>query len=213
MRDNRRVGTRPSTEPVALSVRPANEVAWEDVEAVFGSRGSGVSCWCTRFKIPSRVWFLEMPPEVKKDLLRDGTGCGSVDAASTAGLVGYLGDEPVGWCAVEPRSAYPHLPKQRVQCAARGETPDDDSVWAVTCFFTRVGHRRTGVTGELLRAAVEHARAHGARALEGYPMLTHPGKEITWDELHVGSRSTFEDAGFEEVAHPTKRRYVMRLDF
>jgi hypothetical protein len=44
-------------------------------------------------------------------------------------------------------------------------------------------------------------------------MLTERGKEITWDELHVGSRSVFEAAGFAEVSHPTKRRVVMRIDF
>ena len=207
------VTTQPSGGPPAPMVRPANEVPGEDVEAVFGARGSGVSCWCTRFKIPSRVWFLEMPPEVKKDLLRQWTACGVPEATSTAGLVGYLGDEPVAWCAVEPRSAYPHLPRQRTQLIARGELPHDDSVWAVTCFFTRVGHRRTGATLEMLTAAVEHARDRGARAIEGYPMITHPGQEITWDELHVGSRSTFEDCGFEEVGHPTKRRYIMRMEF
>jgi hypothetical protein len=57
------------------------------------------------------------------------------------------------------------------------------------------------------------ARARGARALEGYPMLTEPGKEITWGELHVGSRSIFAAAGFAEVSRPTPRRVVMRIEF
>jgi hypothetical protein len=33
------------------------------------------------------------------------------------------------------------------------------------------------------------------------------------EELHVGSRSSFADAGFTEVNHPTLRRVVMRIDF
>ena len=53
----------------------------------------------------------------------------------------------------------------------------------------------------------------GARALEGYPMITEPGREITWGELHVGSRSIFAAAGFTEVSRPTLRRVVMRIDF
>jgi hypothetical protein len=44
-------------------------------------------------------------------------------------------------------------------------------------------------------------------------MLTEPGKEITWGELHVGSRSNFAAAGFAEVSRPSKRRVVMRIDF
>ncbi len=57
------------------------------------------------------------------------------------------------------------------------------------------------------------ARDRGARALEAYPMVVQPGKEITWGEVHVGARQVFEDAGFEEISRPTVRRAVMRIDF
>jgi hypothetical protein len=77
----------------------------------------------------------------------------------------------------------------------------------------RAGYRRRGTSRALARAAVDHPRQRGALALEGYPMMTEPGKEITWGELHVGSRSIFEAAGFTEVSHPTPRRVVMRIDF
>jgi GNAT superfamily N-acetyltransferase len=101
----------------------------------------------------------------------------------------------------------------RVPWDGRAEDKTDDSVWAVTCFVTRTGFRHRGISRELARATVEFARERGARALEGYPMITHPGKEIAWGELHVGSRSIFTDAGFTEISHPTLRRVVMRIDF
>jgi hypothetical protein len=44
-------------------------------------------------------------------------------------------------------------------------------------------------------------------------MIAQPGEEVTWGELHVGSRSVLVAAGFEEVSHPTRRRVVMRIDF
>ncbi len=44
-------------------------------------------------------------------------------------------------------------------------------------------------------------------------MLTQPGKEITWGELHVGARQVFAEAGFTEVSRPSVRRAVMRIDF
>ena len=45
-------------------------------------------------------------------------------------------------------------------------------------------------------------------------MITEPGQEVTLPgELHVGSRSIFDDAGFTQVSHPTLRRVVMRIDF
>jgi hypothetical protein len=64
-----------------------------------------------------------------------------------------------------------------------------------------------------LKSALNFARERGVRALEGYPMLTEPGKGITWGEIHVGSRSIFAAAGFAEVSRPTLRRVVMRIDF
>jgi len=50
-------------------------------------------------------------------------------------------------------------------------------------------------------------------AVEAYPIITQPGTEITWGELHVGARQVFEDAGFKQVSHPTIRRVVMRIEF
>lgn len=135
-------------------------------------------------------------------------------ACSTGGLVAYLDSKAVGWCAVEPRTAYLRLLREnRVPWSGRAEDKADGSVWAVTCFVTRAGHRRHGVSAALARASVDFARQRGARALEGYPMVTQPGQEIAWGELHVGSRGMFIAAGFTEVSAPTKRRVVMRIDF
>ena len=70
-----------------------------------------------------------------------------------------------------------------------------DDVWVVTCFVVRKGFRGRGLTSLLARATVGLARERGARALEAYPTITQPGKEITWGELHVGARQVFDDAG------------------
>ena len=121
--------------------------------------------------------------------------------------------EPVGWVAVEPRTEYTRLRKVRTVWSGRQEDKADDSVWAVTCFTTRKGYRKRGITYALAAATVDYARKNGARALEAYPMITYPGKEITWGELHVGSRQVFAEAGFTEVHRPSPRRVVMRVDF
>ena len=44
-------------------------------------------------------------------------------------------------------------------------------------------------------------------------MISDPGKEITWGELHVGALSAYEEAGLRAVSQPSKRRVVMRIDF
>ncbi|MGH3330443.1 MAG: GNAT family N-acetyltransferase [Nocardioidaceae bacterium] len=111
-------------------------------------------------------------------------------------------DEPVGWVAVEPRTAYPKLRTSRVPWSGRAEDKSNDDIWAVTCFVVRKGYRGRGLTYPLARATIDFARERGARALEAYPMITHPGKEITWGEVHVGARQVFEDPGSRRSAAP-----------
>lgn len=113
----------------------------------------------------------------------------------------------------QPRTAYPRLLRSRIPWSGRTQDQDDASVWAVTCFVTRAGFRRRGVSRALATAAPAFARQRGARAIEGYPMIVKPGQQITWNELYRGSRAIFADAGFTEVSRPTARRVVMRIDF
>jgi GNAT superfamily N-acetyltransferase len=196
------------------TIVPANEARWEDLQTVFGARGAAAFCQCQRFKLAPREAFRSFPVEERARRLRVQTNCGHPEAETTSGLVAYLENEPVGWCAVEPRPAYTGLVRnQRVPWQGRNEDKADESVWAVTCVFVRAGFRRRGIAYALARATVDFARQRGAHALEAYPMLTQPGQTIMWDELHVGPRSIFAAAGFAEVSHPTPRRLVMRIDF
>ena len=196
-----------------ISVVPANEASWADLQAVFGTRGEAARCSCQWFKIRNRDWD-EASVDERARRLRGQTSCGDPGASSTSGLVAHLDGEPAGWCAVEPRPAYERLLHARLPWAGRpGEDRDDAGVWAVTCFVTRVGFRRRGVSRALARAAADFARERGARAVEGYPIVVRPGQELGRGELYVGSESIFAAAGFREVSRPTPRRAVMRIDF
>jgi GNAT superfamily N-acetyltransferase len=195
----------------AVTVVPANEASWADLQTVFGTRGPASRCPCQRFKLARRESFASFPAEERAHRLREQTDCGHRESDKTSGLVAYLDGEPVGWCAVESRTAFGGLLRNnRVPWADRTEDKTDDSVWAVTCLFTRAGFRKRGVSRALAHAAVDFARERGARALEGYPMTT---KNVLLEELHPGTEGVFADAGFTEVTRPTQRRVVMRIDF
>ncbi|MDQ1614232.1 MAG: hypothetical protein QOJ60_171 [Actinomycetota bacterium] len=195
-----------------LRIVPANEASWEDVTAIFGTADDAGLCYCQRFKVRGWIW-RDSTQDERITMLQEQTACGEPDARATSGLVGYVDGEPAGWVAVEPRTAYPKLRTSRVPWSGRDEDKDDDGVWSVTCFAVRKGFRGRGLTYPLARATIDFARVRGARALEAYPMVTQPGKEITWGEVHVGARQVFEEAGFREVSRPTVRRVVMRIDF
>jgi GNAT superfamily N-acetyltransferase len=194
-----------------ISIVPANEVSCEDLQTVFGMRGMAHRCQCQRYKLRPRESFASFPVEERALRLRGQTDCGHPESDTTSGLVAYLDGEPAGWCAVEPRNAYEGLLRNyRIPWEGREQDRTDASVWALTCFFTRAGFRKRGVGRALARAAVDFAREHGARAIEGYPINT---KNVILEELHVGTEGMFADAGFTEVSRPTLRRVVMRVDF
>ena len=194
-----------------ISVVPANEASCDDLQTIFGVRGSASRCRCQRYKLHPTESFGSFPAEERAFRLHQQTDCGHPESDTTSGLVAYLGDEPVGWCAVEPRPAYPGLVRVfRVPWDGRDEDKTDESVWAVTCLFTRAGFRKRGISRALVRAAVDFARERGARALEAYPMTS---ENAMLEERHVGTESVYADAGFTEVIRPTLRRAVVRIDF
>lgn len=193
-----------------LRIVPANQASPGDLDAVLGSRGAGARCRCQRYRLARGESFGGMPLEERIARQLEQTDAGDPDAPATSGLVAYLGDQPVGWVAVAPRSEHEGLVRVfSVPWLGRDEDRADDSVWAITCLFVRAGHRRRGLSRELAAAAVRFAVERGARAVEAYPITT---TAVLPEELHVGTVPTFAAAGLAEVSHPTSRRVVMRLD-
>src|SRR4051794_17994781 len=105
VRHNGRV-TEPST---VISVVPANEASWEDLQTVFGTRGAASRCQCQRYKLRPGEAFAKFSVDERAHRLRQQTGCEDPEADSTSGLVAYLDGDPAGWCAIGPRSAYEGL--------------------------------------------------------------------------------------------------------
>jgi GNAT superfamily N-acetyltransferase len=73
----------------------------------------------------------------------------------------------MGWCSVAPRPAFARLFHTRGIAIA---DPTNSSVWSVVCIFVKRGHRRHGIAGKLLDAAVSYASDHGASVVKGYPV-------------------------------------------
>lgn len=128
-----------------------------------------------------------------------------VNAGNQPGIIAYIGRQPIGWCAVAPRSQYVALERSRILKAV-----DDQEVWSISCLFVEKKHRRQGLSSNLLRAAADFAAKQGARIIEGYP--TEPTNQKTPDPfLWHGVASAFLAAGFTEVARRSQTRPIMRL--
>jgi ribosomal protein S18 acetylase RimI-like enzyme len=169
-----------------VEIHPATADRWDDLRAVLNPRGDPKACWCLAWRLPSgRFGSRANPREPEMRAL--------VEATPSPGLLAYLDGQVVGWGHVGPRAAMERLARSRTIPAV-----DEVPVWSVVCFVVRVGHRRRGVAEELLHGAVEYARAHGAPAIEGYP-VDPAGKRINTSEAYVGTIGMFERAGFRRV--------------
>jgi GNAT superfamily N-acetyltransferase len=197
-----------TTEQATQQVRviPVTEAPWDDVRTVFGTRGDPSTCFCQFFKVDPEAWKRADVPAFERALCEQVTEPGH---GPGPGMLAYLDDEPVGWCAVEPRTSYSRILRSDIVKSSR-EPLESDDVWAVTCFVVRVGYRRRGVGAALLEAAVAHARDHGARVIEAYPV--DPSiRKTSAAELYHGPLPTFEAAGFETVARPSESRALVEL--
>ncbi|WP_431247563.1 GNAT family N-acetyltransferase [Leifsonia xyli] len=186
-------------------VGPADEAVWRDLQTVFSTRGDPAGCWCQWFKLPGPR-FKELSVEQRRERLHDQTRAEAPGAAAP-GVIAWVDDQPAGWAAVEPYSAYPNLARSPITKRVEGDPPDP---WAVTCFVVRVDFRQRGVARSLLHGAVEHARAHGADVLEGYPVDPEVRPSLSNAERYHGTVSLFRDGGFEVVRRPSATRAIMR---
>ena len=182
--------------------RRARRVILRDVGA--RAYGVGMSEIVIRPASVGRFADAEHAREEKRELLH-----ADLMHEPASALIAYVDGEAAGWVKVSPRPDQPRLARTR----AFQESPEpfeDGSVWAVTCFVVRREHRGAGLSSRLLAAAVDHARRHGARVVEGYPVDAGATKTSS-NELFHGALSTFLDAGFSEVARPKPARPIVTL--
>jgi len=191
-------------DPAGLKIHPLTPARWDDFEALFGSRGACAGCWCMYWRM-SRSDFHLMSGEGNHTAMR-----ALVESGETPGLLAYAdgvsstGDCPVGWVSLGPREDYPTLQRSRIL-----RPVDDRPVWSLVCFFVDRQHRRQGVTGALIRAALAFAAEKGAGILEAYP-VDPQGKPYADVFAYTGLASSFFAAGFVEVARNSPKRPILR---
>jgi GNAT superfamily N-acetyltransferase len=184
--------------PLHLEFHALTPERWRDLENLFGERGACGGCWCMWWKL-KRSAFVQGKGAKNKRAFKKLVSSGEIP-----GLIAYAGEEPVGWCALEPRERYDTLTRSRVL-----KPVDDEAVWSVVCFFVAKPFRRKGITSRLLRAAVRYAGDNGATIVEGYPVDPRSG-HMPDVFAYTGLPSMFRSAGFVEVLRRSPTRPIMR---
>ncbi|MDP5226793.1 MULTISPECIES: GNAT family N-acetyltransferase [Arthrobacter] len=187
----------------AIKTAPAH---WEEVARLFSLGGDAAGCWCQWFRLTSPEWRAMKVPQ-RKDLMRRQFA----EEERPPGLLAFVDGQAVGWAAVAPQDCYPRLDHlQLVQRSRKHAPTPEGELWAVTCFVVARTHRRQGVAGTLLDAAVGFAREHGADWVDGYPVDVAARPKATSSGLFHGTVSLFEQGGFEHVYDGVPGRALMR---
>ncbi len=184
-------------EELDLSFHPLTQKLWRDFELLFGKNGACGGCWCMYWKLRGKT-FSENTGDKARQMQKT-----IVDSKTVPGLLSYSEGYPVGWIAVEPRSAYPKLAYSRIL-----KPVDEQEVWSITCFFVERKHRRKGITVELLKAAVQYVQQQGGKIVEGYPIDAQGNQADVF--VYTGTASAFRKAGFKEVARNSPIRPIFR---
>ena len=179
-----------------IDVHPVTPQDWTDLASVFGTRGDASWCFCQFFVDPQ--W--NRGRDANRAALRSQIETSEIPI----GLIAYAEGAPVGWVQVGPRTRYPRLDKKHTATASQ---------WYLTCFVVPPQHRRRGVSTALLRAAIDHARDHGADILEARPTDTNAATATkkAASDLFTGVLSMFLEAGFVEISR-NRSRVLVHLD-
>jgi len=171
---------------MSIEVRPATE--FDDVAAVVGpKKPTSNVCFCLSYRIGNKE-NQELRGAARAERVRE-----LCRHEPPPGVLAYRDEEPVGWAAVHPRAATSFARNRLIPHV------DELDVWSLWCFRVRPGNRKQGITHALIAGAVEHARASGAPAIEGYP-VDNGGERVDLTMAYVGTRRLFESAGFEKAS-------------
>lgn len=163
---------------------PLTPDRFEDFADLINPNRRSTHCWCLSHRLQAKEIETLGNGDRQQAMRR------LAEREHPPGVVTYLDGTPVGWCNIGPRAEIPRLAGSKLI-----RPVDDVPVWSIICVVVRGGHRRQGVAGHIIEGAVAYAAAHGAPAVEAYP-VDPPGRMDT-TMAFVGTRSMFQKAGFE----------------
>lgn len=180
-----------------LKFVPLTDEHWDSFEQLFGPNGACAGCWCMWWRLVNKE-FTSMNKEGHKNAIRT-----LVHSGVEPGLIALADGAPAGWVAVAARADYPRLITSKVLAPV-----DDQPVWSIPCFFIHRNYRGLGLMVKLIQAAVDYAASHGAKIVEAYPI--DATQKMNYLSIYTGLVSTFQQAGFVEVARRSENHPVMR---
>lgn len=181
------------------TVRPLSADTW-DAFAGLVERHNGIfgGCWCIAFHpdCAERGQGYDGNRALKKRLVETGQ--------AHAALV-MVDDEAIAWAEFGTPDELPSIHHRKQYLAEADLIPD----YRVTCIFVDKRYRRTGFAKMALAGALDQIAAQGGGVVEGYPHEIGE-KRMSNSFVYNGTRTMYEEAGFEFVRAKGMKNTVMR---
>lgn len=182
-----------------LEVEPVTRNNWHKFVNLFGPKGACGNCWCMYYRLSKADFNEGKVDDSNKRAIKE-----IIWNEKPVGLIGLIDNQAIAWCAFAPREDFVKLEKSRVH-----KRIDNKAVWSIPCFFIDKKFRRSGVSVQLLKGAIEFAKDAGIKIIEAYPAIPTQDKipdSFAW----IGLYKSFERAGFEIVDRTSKNRPMVR---
>lgn len=160
---------------------------WDDFASLMETDSQCKECWCLNHREPSGC-----PTGFKaKEKMKFLTSLKKVQ-----GLLAYNHQECIGWIAVDPMS---ELVGHDCQKSSK------ESEWSIHCLFIKDRFRGRGISTQLIGAAIEYAKANGARVITAFPIPQETRNSFPQDKAEFSGRySTYIKLGFKPSGEPSE---------
>ncbi len=158
-----------------------------DFEMLFNSCDQCKECWCMNHRLdPKDVLIGEAAKMANRKLVNED---------KIFGILAYLDEECIGWCAVDPlKNQLGHD-----YCLEKG-IPDDLKPWSIHCVYIKPSARGKGISAGLVNSALKLAKQNGAKEVYSFPIPEENISKFPKDEAEFSGRSsTFRKLGFSKI--------------
>ena len=198
---------------------------WPDFVKLFSPKSGWNHCWCVHFHrprpLPKEKWLATRAERAKRNRREQKS---LLDRGCSHGILVYLDGEPVGWCQYGRRDELARIDnlanykksalinreaQQQKGTSRKNSPPPPQKLWRITCFVVAKNHRRQGIAGAALRAALHSIKKKGGGLVEAYPVENWSSGSFGNMSTH-GAVSMFRKEHFQIVAPLNNTNVVMR---
>jgi GNAT superfamily N-acetyltransferase len=191
------------------TTKELSKKTWPALEKLFAPKSGWNHCWCVHFHRPRPLSKGEwLPTRAQRAVRNRQEQRRLIEKGCSHGILVYENKQPVGWCQYGLQEELPRIDNNRNYRRLAPPHPAG-KLWRITCFVVRKEHRRRGIAGAALKAALASIRKQGGGLVEAYPVANWEGQSFGNMSTH-GTVSMFEKAGFRRVAAFGNTNVVMR---